>query len=114
MIYLQKSDVYAFAITVYEIITKEILFEGKNDSNILYHVSEMNKRLSFDGNVDKNYINLIKECWSKNPEKRPTFLQILRKLRQPEFTENIDKNEFENYARNIPILMKYENQESLF
>ena len=42
---------------------------------------------------------MIKECWSQNQDERPTFEEIVDKLKKnPDFiTENVDKDEFLNY-----------------
>lgn len=53
------------------------------------------------------YRELIESCWSQNPTQRPTFDEIVKKLKtNPNFiTENIDYDEFINYTDYIDELL---------
>ena len=68
--YSKASDVYAFAIIVYELITKEKPFENFNFFQIPLKISK-GYRPEFKNPVPDVYRNLIESCWSQDPSKRP-------------------------------------------
>ena len=78
---------------------------------ILSKSSEENIRPSFDlKNIPKikdSFKELIEKCWSKNPEERPTFEEIFRKLAYNKEVDddNDDEEKKENnyYLDNIDI-----------
>ena len=99
--YSEKTDVYAFAILVYEIITKKVPYNGLNSLYIIYHVVNDNLRPELDDTVPIAYRELIESCWNQDPEKRPTFKNIIDELKSDKFTKNVDKNRFEAYIKII-------------
>ena len=65
-------------------------------------------RPKIKGNVPDAYRNLIESCWSQDPDKRPSFDNIVKDLESNEefITELIDKIEFEDY---VDYIKKYES-----
>ena len=80
--YSKASDVYAVGILVYELVTKKFAFKGQNDNVIMYTISFAKKRPQLNGQVSSFYKNLISSCWDNDPEKRPTFSEIIEDLMQ--------------------------------
>ena len=78
--YTKASDVYAFAMVVYEIVEKEVPFHFKNRNQVMYSVSIKKDRPEFVKPIEDHYKELIVECWSQNPNKRPSFENIVHKL----------------------------------
>ncbi|KAK8896670.1 hypothetical protein M9Y10_014584 [Tritrichomonas musculus] len=75
--YTKASDVYAFSLTVFEIMTNDKPFKNiKGIFNIMQAVSIFGKRPQFVYPIPKRCRNLIEDCWSDKPEKRPSFDQI--------------------------------------
>lgn len=60
-------------------------------------------RPELDKTISKCYQNLIKSCWSSNPEKRPSFSDIVNlfKTDREFITEKIDKSEYLQYINMI-------------
>ena len=98
--YSKEADVYAFAHIVFEIMTGEIAFEKFNQYQILQKVAIEGYRPTIKKDVPKAYKELIKSCWSQNPDERPTFDQIVENLKtNDEFiTELTDESEFFEYV----------------
>ena len=81
-----KSDVYAFGILMYEVVTGKRAYK-----NELYH-KNINKynfeekviggyRPEIKGKmIKKGFQIMIEKCWSANPSERPTFSELYRKL----------------------------------
>ena len=100
--YSKASDVYSFAFVVYAIMTgKANFYENSDDSEILKEVIEKAERPKFTENVPKVYQDLIVQCWSQDPKKRPSFGDILNKLKNDDefITEKVDKKEYRTYIK---------------
>ena len=96
--YTKAGDVYAFAMFVYEMLTFQLPFHGLIDFQICVLVAEKEKRPPLPNNIQPCYEKLIRDCWSQDPKKRPTFDEIINRLKtEKDFTKNIDKNLFLNY-----------------
>lgn len=97
--YTKSSDVYAFAIIAYEIMTLEELFKDYNIFMLYSKVIINGERPKFKFPIPNCYQNLITRCWSPNPERRPTFQEIVEELNNnDEFIfDMIDKEEYYNY-----------------
>lgn len=100
--YSKASDVYAFSLIVYEIITNLKPFENCNIYQIMMNVSK-GDRPELNSTIPKSYQDLIKDCWSQNPEQRPTFDQIVDKLANDKgfITDEINYQEYLNYIEYI-------------
>ena len=87
----KKSDVYAFSMVVFEILTLQELY---HDIDIFTLMGKLIKgeRPTFDVPLSDAYKSLICRCWSQDPEERPTFDQISIELENnPEYiTDDIN------------------------
>ena len=102
--YSKSSDVYAFSLIVYEIMTNLKPFkELKNVVQIQKEVVERGKRPQITETVPDCYKKLIEKCWSQEPKEKPTFAEIVDILRNnPEFiNEKVDSKEFQKYVKMI-------------
>ena len=101
--YSKSSDVYAFGMLVYEIMEKQFPFDGIQNILIEYKVSVEEKRPEFKIQIPKIYENLIKSCWNQDPNKRPSFDEILHDLKNEKeyITDNIDEDIYRSYIRLI-------------
>ncbi|KAK8860565.1 hypothetical protein M9Y10_012230 [Tritrichomonas musculus] len=100
--YSEASDVYAFAITVYEIIVSEKPFQDMDIYRIMMMVRS-SKRPELTEEVPNAYRKLIERCWSQEPSDRPTFDQILTEMRtnREYILENVNEKDYLNYIKCI-------------
>ena len=107
--YSKASDVYAFSLILYEIMTKEIPFSGLNFYHLMKNVP-IGFRPSFNEQINSTYENLIKRCWSNEPNERPTFEEIVNELKTNKgfITNEIDESEYIKY---IDFLDQHESNQ---
>ena len=77
----KSSDVYAFSLIIFEIITDKKPFEYNTIFQIFTKVLN-GERPSIDETIPQCFSELIKSCWSQDLSKRPTFAQIVTQLRR--------------------------------
>ena len=99
----EASDVYAFSIIMYEMLTNEKPFSEYQTSEQIYEATKKGKRPKFNTPIPQCYKNLIISCWNKNIYKLPTFSNIVNELeRNQEFlTDEIDVKEYKEYIKNL-------------
>jgi len=75
---IRKADVYAFGVTMYNILFNKINFVDFHSIKNLtdYLESEQRPPLT-EGIVLRSMENLMKRCWDQDPEKRPDFDEIV-------------------------------------
>ena len=110
----EASDVYAFALIVYEILTAKIPYEEDEMLQLIMKVAN-GVRPPFDVPIDEPYQNLIERCWSQDPKDRPTFAQIVEELENDEsfITKSIKHDDFLNYVKFINDYKKCFNDKKI-
>ena len=102
--YNKASDVYSFALIMYQIVYKKEpeIYENVFSEMIPY-MTINGERPKFDEPINDAYRNLIERCWSQDPKLRPTFDEIADELKtNPEFiTESINEDEYRKYIKFI-------------
>eukprot|EP01090_Pellita_catalonica_P014829 TRINITY_DN3870_c0_g2_i1.p1 TRINITY_DN3870_c0_g2~~TRINITY_DN3870_c0_g2_i1.p1 ORF type:complete len:639 (-),score=66.20 TRINITY_DN3870_c0_g2_i1:20-1936(-) len=78
--YSRQTDVYAFGIIMWEILTREQVYEGLTAQQILTQVVE-NVRPELPEWTPSEYATAVKACWHRNPRKRPTWQFLTGALR---------------------------------
>ena len=81
-----KSDVYSYAMVAYLIITGEKPFIGGPLSIIKGKQPDLSKI------KDRKIKNFLQNCWSSNPEGRPSFDQIISTLTEESFLNLFEIN----------------------
>ena len=102
--YSKSSDVYAYSLIVYEIMTHEKPFKNIHNFNTLFNeVVTKSNRPKFDVDINEHYRILIELCWSQNINERPSFSNIVSLLKNDSgfITESINKEVFFNYIHLI-------------
>ena len=108
--YNQSVDVYAFGITLWELITSENPFSGMRQMQIVNTVLRYDERPKIPDSISKELKELTEKCWSKNPDERPTFHQIRTYLESGNYLlPGTDKDEFMAYVNST----KSEHYEAL-
>uniref|UniRef100_T1J7A6 Protein kinase domain-containing protein n=1 Tax=Strigamia maritima TaxID=126957 RepID=T1J7A6_STRMM len=79
-----KSDVWSFAVTLWEILTfaREQPYEDLSDEKVIenvghfYHNDSLQVYLPQPINCPKEIYDLMRECWQRNEAERPNFREI--------------------------------------
>ena len=114
--YSKASDVYAFSLIVYEMITNEPPFpKDLNCIQIVYQVLKKNYRPTLDKPIPSSYKKLIESCWKSDPKERPSFDEIISLLHKDSgfLTSKIDKTKFEKFVEKINGSSKSINENEL-
>lgn len=84
--YSEKADVYSFGILLWEIVSgnrpyDQGTFRTMNQAQLMLCILEQHSRPSLDG-FDSSLEQLIKDCWNSDPRIRPSFSEIIVRLRR--------------------------------
>ncbi|EEC16624.1 discoidin domain receptor, putative, partial [Ixodes scapularis] len=79
-----KSDVWAFAVTLWEILTfaRQQPFASLSDEQVIenvghfYHNDALQSTLPQPPNCPREIYDLMRECWQRNDSERPNFREI--------------------------------------
>lgn len=83
--YTEKADVYAFGIILWEIMTRLEPYEDKEPMQIVMDVVKVDLRPDIPKEHDTNpLVPLMKDCWHRDPDHRPTFPAIVDRLEKIE------------------------------
>lgn len=77
----EKSDIYSFGVILWELATQKIPWEHLNAMQVIGAVGFMNQRLDIPNDVDERWAAMIESCWQSEPQKRPTFQELLERLK---------------------------------
>jgi serine/threonine protein kinase len=79
--YTDKVDVFSFGIMMWQLVSREQPYPGEDqDVDLAMAVAHKGKRPKIPTFCPKNYAELMTQCWQENPEDRPDFIEILRRL----------------------------------
>jgi serine/threonine protein kinase len=98
-------DVYAYGVIVLSLFTRGTFnFPGQRLQSVRQLMTGLAKGLRFviPPSVPAWCSQLIADCWETIPSDRPTFAQIVERLKNPEFTLNgVEKSVYEEYQSRI-------------
>ncbi|XP_071721084.1 serine/threonine-protein kinase STY46-like isoform X2 [Rutidosis leptorrhynchoides] len=77
----EKSDVYSYGVVLWELTTLKIPWDNFNPAQVIEAVGFSNQRLEIPKDVDPLWASLIESCWYSESQLRPTFQEILYKLK---------------------------------
>jgi len=78
--YSEKSDVWSFGITIWEVMTRAITPYATVDAIYIIEYLKSNKRLEKPSSCPDKLYDIMKHCWKWNPDHRPVFGTILRQV----------------------------------
>ena len=79
-----KADVYSFSIVMYEILFAKEAWVGYSMRNLVNAIRQ-GQRPSIPESISAGHLpllDLMKECWVDDPEKRPDFKTIILKFKR--------------------------------
>ncbi|XP_013405886.2 probable serine/threonine-protein kinase drkD [Lingula anatina] len=79
-----KADVYSYGIVLWEMLTRQIPYDGLSMYQVLERVRS-NQRPSLPPSCPESLSSLISKCWHQTPGKRPHFKDILDMLEDLSF-----------------------------
>eukprot|EP00002_Diphylleia_rotans_P037715 TRINITY_DN8454_c1_g1_i4.p1 TRINITY_DN8454_c1_g1~~TRINITY_DN8454_c1_g1_i4.p1 ORF type:complete len:1525 (+),score=272.84 TRINITY_DN8454_c1_g1_i4:1596-6170(+) len=86
--YSEKSDVYAFAVIMWEILTQGYPYEELDSSHeIVSFVCQQQKRMKLPQLCTKEIRDAVENAWAQNPDHRPSFATLYEGLKI-NFTDN--------------------------
>ncbi|XP_061402666.1 protein sevenless [Musca vetustissima] len=110
-VFTTQSDVWAFGVLCWEILTLgQQPYAVRNNFEVLTFVKE-GGRLEQPDNCPDKLFTLMSECWSTDPEDRPSFRKIFNTLlsiktdvRRVSLGYNIDDSDYAMYANQHGIV----------
>eukprot|EP00960_Hanusia_phi_P051954 761139-Hanusia_phi.AAC.1 len=80
-----ESDVYSFGVILNEVFSREDPYKGEDLRMVVLEVMDLQreeeKRPAIDAQCPADVKGLIRDCWSKEAELRPSLAEIDRRLR---------------------------------
>ncbi|KYB28864.1 Tyrosine-protein kinase-like otk [Tribolium castaneum] len=81
--YSTKSDVYSFAVVIWEIFNQgELPFPKMNDTSFLNKLKEKKLEWKPHSSTPESLQKLQASCWDSNPQNRPTFSELAKEIEE--------------------------------
>ncbi|GAV56948.1 Pkinase_Tyr domain-containing protein/EDR1 domain-containing protein [Cephalotus follicularis] len=78
----EKCDVYSFGVILWELATLRIPWKGLNPMQVVGAVGFQDRRLEIPEDIDPAVAQIIQDCWQRKPDLRPSFTQLMSRLRR--------------------------------
>lgn len=75
-IYTDKSDIYSFGLTAWELFHEKEAFENLSGFDLIESVVMYKKRPVISARLKDGIKLFISDCWDDNPDKRPTSNEL--------------------------------------
>nr|CCA24426.1 protein kinase putative [Albugo laibachii Nc14] len=80
--YTEKADVYSFGIVVWEVFTSQCPYDDMNQIQTALCVLNYDLRPPIPSKCPRFFSRLMRTCWRRDPELRPSFYRIVRTLEE--------------------------------
>ncbi|KQJ96788.1 serine/threonine-protein kinase EDR1 [Brachypodium distachyon] len=77
----EKCDIYSFGVILWELATLRKPWQGMNQMQVVGAVGFQDRRLDIPKEVDPIVASIIRDCWQKDPNLRPSFSQLTSYLK---------------------------------
>ena len=78
--FCEKSDVYSYAIVIYEVLSRKAAFKGLNESQIIAQINAKQRPSPIPTDSPPELITLMKECWAHDTAMRQKFKGVVADL----------------------------------
>ena len=82
MQYTYQSDIYAFGILWYELLTCKLPFQDYEPEQLIYAVVNGLQPKTSNIPATDNVKETISKCWSHEPQTRPPFAKVLNEVKR--------------------------------
>ncbi|XP_033842578.1 mitogen-activated protein kinase kinase kinase 20 [Periophthalmus magnuspinnatus] len=73
----ETCDTFSYGVVLWEMMTREIPFNGLEGLQVAWLVVEKNERLTIPSGCPSSFAELMRNCWKTDPKERPIFKSIL-------------------------------------
>ena len=77
----ESCDTWSYGVVLWELLTKEVPFNGIEGFQVAWLVVEKGERLMIPSSCPPSFGKLMEKCWLVDPKLRPSFKQILNQLK---------------------------------
>lgn len=109
----EKIDVFSFAITLYQILTKKRGYDELENISYFKLIREVNRGLRptiIEGSIPHIFSDLLDRCWNADPSVRPSFIEVVKDFmnrRNEYFNQpNVDLNALNKYIDEVTSDLK--------
>jgi len=69
-------------VVLWELVTQKIPWDTLNTMQVIGAVGFMDHRLEIPSDIDPQWASMIESCWDSDPQRRPSFQELLERLRE--------------------------------
>ena len=93
----ESADVYSFGVIVWELLTREIPWSALNPMQVVGAVGFAGQTLAIPPEMDDSLKQILTQCWDRLPRKRPSFLELHKRLK-PLVLNSVERERERNVA----------------
>ena len=109
--YGPKVDSFSYGVVLWEMLMRKVPYGDMSHMAIYEHVVTRGWRLGIPNDTPEGLKKMITRCWSKNPNDRPDFTEIVQLFEAGEVyfpnTEKIDFQKIKQTRRCPPLDLEY-------